>query len=73
MWMCYIEHDGWQLLGGLDEHKDCFGDVLYNHMIRMGWIKRIEDYKCKGNSSEVSVIGKDKTFKWVYVPETDDE
>ena len=77
MWMCYKfippkkkkDKGTWDLLGGLDAGKNCFGDELYDHMREMGWIDTIDHYNCEGNETFVAVSGieaKYGDFKWEY-------
>lgn len=65
-----VEKNGiWDLLGGIDLPKDCFGDDLYDHMIEMGWIQNMDFYDVFGNSEIVYVTGKTKkypNYKWVF-------
>ena len=86
MWMCYKfkssrrdsvsgEHPGtWDLLGGLDAPKNCFGDELYDHMREMNWIGTIDNYNCEGDEAFVAVSGIEEKygdFKWEYHPDED--
>lgn len=64
MWKCYQQDptEGWVYRGEIDLPADCFGDELYDYMVKRGWIESIDDYDVEGNNDIVHVVGKETKF-----------